>query len=65
MGRRSSNPLPIKMVQTRQWTGLACMGGSGVVERARQERPVDVGLVRLDLGDQLVDEVLMSFEYRH
>ena len=44
---------------------LAGVGCRRVVERARQQRPVDVGLVRLDFGNQLVDEVLMSLEYRH
>jgi hypothetical protein len=37
----------------------------GEVERARDELAVGVRLVPLDFGDQLVDEVLMSFEYRH
>jgi hypothetical protein len=37
----------------------------GVVESAGQQLAVDVRLVGLDLGDQLVDEVLMSLEYRH
>ena len=34
-------------------------------ERPREQLPVDVGLVGLDLGDQLVDEVLMPLEHRH
>ena len=29
------------------------------------ELPIGVRLVGLDLGEQLVDEILMSFEYRH
>ena len=37
----------------------------GVVERPGQELPVDVRLVRLDLGEQLVDEFLMPLEYCH
>ena len=37
----------------------------GVVERAGDELPIGVRLVGLDLGDQLVDEILMPFEYRH
>ena len=44
---------------------LAGVGVGGEVERARQQLPVDVGLVRLDLGDQLVDEILMSLQYCH
>ena len=46
----------------RTWPGV---GLRGVVERPGQELPVDVRLVRLDLGDQLVDEVLMPFEHCH
>jgi hypothetical protein len=36
-----------------------------IVERPGQQLPVDVRLVRLDLGEQLVDEILVSFEYCH
>ena len=35
------------------------------VEGPREQLPVDVDLVRLDLGDQLLDEVLMPFEDCH
>jgi hypothetical protein len=41
------------------------MGLRRVVERPGQKLPVDVRLVRLDLGEQLVDEILVSFEYCH
>jgi hypothetical protein len=41
------------------------MGLRRVVERPGQKLPIDVRLVRLDLGEQLVDEVLVSFEYCH
>jgi hypothetical protein len=41
------------------------MGTRREVERPRQELTVGVRLVPLDLGKQLVDEVLMSFEYCH
>ncbi len=44
---------------------LSGMGLRGVIERPGQELPVDVRLVRLDLGEQLVDEILVSFEYCH
>ncbi|MDX6452850.1 MAG: hypothetical protein QOH16_2899, partial [Gaiellaceae bacterium] len=44
---------------------LPGMGLRGVVERPGQKLPVDVRLVRLDLGEQLVDEILVSFEYCH
>ncbi len=37
----------------------------GVVERPDEQVPVYVGLVRLDLGEQFLDEVLMSVEYCH
>ena len=46
----------------RTWPGV---GVRRVVERAGQQLPVGVRLVRLDLGEQLVDEVLMSLEYCH
>src|SRR5581483_8217400 len=38
---------------------------SGEVERAGQQLPVCVGLVRLDLGEQLLDEVLMTLQDCH
>jgi hypothetical protein len=41
------------------------MGLRRVVERPGQQLPVRIRLVRLDLGEQLVDEVLVSFEYCH
>ena len=37
----------------------------GVLEGPRQELAVDVGLVRLDIRDQLVDEILMAFQDCH
>ena len=37
----------------------------GIVERPGEEIPVDVRLICLDLGEQLVDEVLMSVEHSH
>ena len=37
----------------------------GEVEGAGDQLPVGVGLVGLDLGEQLIDEILMSFDYRH
>ena len=44
---------------------LAVVCVRGEVERARQQLPVGVRLVRLDLGQQLLDEIVMSLEYRH
>src|SRR5262249_61205717 len=44
---------------------LPVVRGRGEVERPPQELLVRVGLVRLDLGQQLLDEIVMSFEYRH
>jgi hypothetical protein len=41
------------------------MGAGREVERPRQELAIGVLFVPLDIGEQLVDEVLMSFEYRH
>ena len=40
---------------------LAGMGLGGEPERAGQQLPVDVRVVRGDLGEQLVDEMLMRF----
>ena len=47
------------------WRTWPACASRGEVERARQQLPVDVRLVRLDLGEQLLDEVLMPFEDRH
>src|SRR5258708_171550 len=44
---------------------LAGVRARGDVERPRQQLAVGVRLVSLDLGKQLVDEVLVSFEYCH
>ena len=44
---------------------LAVVRVGGVLEGPRQELAVDVRLVRLDLGDQLVDEVVMAFQNGH
>ena len=44
---------------------LPGVGARGEVEGVREQRPVDVDLVRLDLGDQLLDEVLMPLEDCH
>jgi hypothetical protein len=44
---------------------LPFVGSGGELERPRQQLPVGVGLVGLYLGDQLIDEVVMRFEYRH
>jgi hypothetical protein len=47
---------------------LTIVGLRGEAERARQQVSVDVRVVVGDLGDQLVDEVLMPlgcFENRH
>ena len=47
---------------------LALVGGRGVAEGARDQVAIEVRVVLGDLGDQLVDEVLMSFrslEQRH
>ena len=44
---------------------LAVVRVGGELERPRQQLAVDVGLVRLDLGDQLVDEVLVAFQNGH
>jgi hypothetical protein len=44
---------------------LPVVGARGEVERPRQKLAIGVRFVPLDLGKQLVDEVLMSLEYRH
>src|SRR5205085_425764 len=44
---------------------LALVRARGKLERAHEKFLVGVGLVALDLGDQLVDEIVMSLEYRH
>jgi len=44
---------------------LAVVGARREVECPRQELAVGIRLVVLDLGKELVDEVLVSFEYRH
>ena len=44
---------------------LAVVCARGEVERPSQQLAVGVRFVPLDLGKQLVDEVLMSFEYCH
>jgi hypothetical protein len=44
---------------------LPVMGARREVERPRQKLAIGVRFVPLDLGKQLVDEVLMSLEYCH
>ena len=41
------------------------MGARREIEGAGQQLPVGVGLVRLDLGEQLLDEVLMPLQDCH
>ena len=44
---------------------LAGVRVRGVVERAGQQLAVGVRLVRLDLGEQLLDKVRMLLDYCH
>ena len=44
---------------------LVGVGARGEIEGAGQQLPVGVGLVRLDLGEQLLDEVLMPLQDCH
>jgi hypothetical protein len=38
---------------------------SRVLERPRQQLTVDVGFIRLNIGYQLIDEILMAFQNGH
>src|SRR4029079_16631163 len=44
---------------------LPVVGARGEVEGPGQQLPVDIGLVALHLTDELIDEILVSFEYCH